>query len=79
MKLLGFDKVLVERAQGMVLTDQSGREILDFFGGFGSLSVGHNHPRILAARIAFQQQQRHEIAMAFPSQCGPRNIPMRIC
>ena len=36
MKLLGFDKIKIERAEGMYYTDQNGRQILDFFGGFGS-------------------------------------------
>jgi ornithine--oxo-acid transaminase len=68
MKLLGFDKIKVERAEGMHYFDQNGRAILDFFGGFGSLAFGHNHPRLLAARKAFQDEQRHEIAIAFMSQ-----------
>lgn len=68
MKLLGFHKVKVEHASGMHYTDQNGRKILDFFGGFGSLAFGHNHPRILAARKAFQDEDRHEIAIAFMSQ-----------
>lgn len=68
MKLLGFHKVIVERAEGMYYIDRNGRKILDFFGGFGSLAFGHNHPRILAVRKRFQEDQRHEIAMAFPSQ-----------
>ena len=68
MKLLGFNRVKIERAEGMYYIDQNGRKILDFFGGFGSLAFGHNHPRVLAARIAFQNEQRHEIAMAFLSQ-----------
>src|SRR5690606_32770654 len=48
--------------------DRNGRRILDFFGGFGSLAFGHNHPRILEARIRFQEEKRQEIAMAFMSQ-----------
>ncbi|WP_244631002.1 aspartate aminotransferase family protein [Aureimonas sp. ME7] len=68
MKLLGFHKVKVERAEGMFYIDQNGRRILDFFGGFGSLAFGHNHPRILAARKTFQDEKRHEIAIAFLSQ-----------
>ena len=68
MKLLGFHKVKVESAEGMYYTDQNGRKILDFFGGFGSLALGHNHPRILAARKQFQDEKRHEIAIAFMSQ-----------
>jgi acetylornithine/succinyldiaminopimelate/putrescine aminotransferase len=68
MKLLGFHKVKVERAEGMYYFDQNGRRILDFFGGFGSLAFGHNHPRIIAARREFQEEKRHEIAIAFLSQ-----------
>lgn len=68
MKLLGFHKVKVERAEGMFYIDQNGRKILDFFGGFGSLAFGHNHPRILSARQRFQDEKRHEIGIAFMSQ-----------
>ena len=49
MKLVGFDEVLIERAEGMYYMDRAGRRILDMFGGFGSLALGHNHPRLLAA------------------------------
>ena len=68
MKLLGFHKVIIDRAEGMHYIDRDGRKILDFFGGFGSLAPGHNHPRILAARKKFANERRHEIAMAFLSQ-----------
>ncbi len=68
MKLLGFHKVIIERAEGMYYIDRDGRRILDFFGGFGSLAFGHNHPRILAVRKQFQDEKRHEIAIAFMSQ-----------
>jgi acetylornithine/succinyldiaminopimelate/putrescine aminotransferase len=87
MKLLGFHKVKVERAEGMFYVDQNGRRILDFFGGFGSLAFGHNHPRILSARQRFQDEKRHEIAIAFMSQyaaalahniaaCSPGDLDM---
>jgi len=68
LKLLGFNEVVVESAEGMYYTDKRGRKILDFFGGFGSLALGHNHPHILAARKRFQEEKRHEIAIAFMSQ-----------
>jgi acetylornithine/succinyldiaminopimelate/putrescine aminotransferase len=68
MKLLGFHKVKIERAEGMYYIDQNGRKILDFFGGFGSLAFGHNHPRILETRRKFQEEKRQEIAIAFMSQ-----------
>jgi acetylornithine/succinyldiaminopimelate/putrescine aminotransferase len=67
-KLLGFDKILVDRAEGMHYVTKDGRRILDFFGGFGSLSFGHNHPRVITARKRFQDENRHEICMAFMSQ-----------
>ncbi|MBC8718430.1 MULTISPECIES: aspartate aminotransferase family protein [Brucella/Ochrobactrum group] len=87
MKLLGFHKVKIERAEGMYYYDQNGRRILDFFGGFGSLALGHNHPRILEARRKFQEEMRHEIAIAFMSQystalaydiaaCSPGDLDM---
>jgi acetylornithine/succinyldiaminopimelate/putrescine aminotransferase len=87
MKLLGFHKIKVERAEGMYYIDQNGRKILDFFGGFGSLAFGHNHPRILSARKQFQDEKRHEIAIAFMSQyaatlahniaqCSPGDLDM---
>jgi len=68
LKLLGYHEVIIERAEGMYYTDKGGRKILDFFGGFGSLAFGHNHPRILAVRRLFQDEKRHEIAIAFMSQ-----------
>ncbi len=68
MKLLGFHKIKIERAEGMYYVDQNGRRILDFFGGFGSLALGHNHPRLIEARKKFQDENRHEIAIAFMSQ-----------
>jgi acetylornithine/succinyldiaminopimelate/putrescine aminotransferase len=87
MKLLGFHKIKIERAEGMYYYDQTGRKILDFFGGFGSLALGHNHPRVLAARKQFQEEKRHEIAIAFMSQyaaalahniaqCSPGDLDM---
>ena len=57
LKLLGFDRVLIESAEGALYRTRDGREILDFFGGFGSVACGHNHPRILAARKKFQDDK----------------------
>ncbi len=68
LKLLGFHQILIESAEGMHYTDRQGRKILDFFGGFGAVGPGHNHPRILEVRRRFQEEKRHEIAMAFMSQ-----------
>jgi acetylornithine/succinyldiaminopimelate/putrescine aminotransferase len=66
--LLGFDRVLINSAEGPYYIDQNGRKILDFFGGFGSVAFGHNHPRIVAARKKFEEESRQDICMAFMSQ-----------
>jgi acetylornithine/succinyldiaminopimelate/putrescine aminotransferase len=68
LKLLGFNDVVIESAEGMYYIDKAGRRILDFFGGFGSVAMGHNHPRILEVRRRFQEEKRQEIAIAFMSQ-----------
>ena len=68
LKLLGFHRVIIESAEGMYYTTQDGRRILDFFGCFGAIACGHNHPRIMEVRRKFQQELRHEMAIAFMSQ-----------
>lgn len=61
MTSFGFGRELVERAEGARIHTRDGREILDFTGGVGVLNHGHNHPRIVAARKRFQEQQRMEV------------------
>src|SRR3989338_7383072 len=61
----GFGRVTVSRAEGMYIYTTDGRKILDFTGGIGVLNHGHNHPRILAARIAYQQEKRMEVHKNF--------------
>lgn len=36
--------VIFKRAQGSVLTDEAGKDYIDFFAGAGSLNYGHNNP-----------------------------------
>ena len=48
MQFGGFGDVEAE-AQGCVLTTVSGQKYLDFVGGYGVFSVGHRHPRVVAA------------------------------
>jgi acetylornithine/succinyldiaminopimelate/putrescine aminotransferase len=67
-KLLGFNKVLIDHAKGCYYTNHDGQNILDFAGGVGSIGLGHNHPRIIAARKKFVDESRHEIGMSFYSQ-----------
>lgn len=47
LSLLDFDKRFV-RAEGCYVWDEEGNRYLDFLGGYGSLNLGHNHPRLLA-------------------------------
>src|SRR5882762_5449903 len=68
LKLLGFHEVLIDHAEGMYYYTKQGKKVMDFFGGFGALALGHNHPRILATRKKFQEEKRHEIAISFMSQ-----------
>lgn len=67
LRLLGFDRVRLERAEGMHYIAEGERKILDFFGGFTSAGFGHNHSRIIAARQKFAEEHRPDICMAFMS------------
>ncbi|MBN1385155.1 MAG: aspartate aminotransferase family protein [Elusimicrobia bacterium] len=66
-RILGFDKVRIVKAEGMYYIDEHRNRILDCWGGYGSLNVGHNHPRILEVIKEFQKDKRVEINMAFYS------------
>lgn len=61
----GFGRELVESAEGAWITMRGGRRVLDFTGAVGVLNHGHNNPRVLAARRAFQERQRMEVHKAF--------------
>jgi len=37
------------RAQGSTIWDQAGKAYLDFAGGYGVFTLGHSHPRVVAA------------------------------
>ena len=56
-----FGRDLFTHAEGMYLHTADGRRILDFSGGIGVLNHGHNHPRILLARRAYQEKKRMEV------------------
>ena len=60
-KFFSFGRDIFEYSEGMYLFTRNGRKILDFTGGLGVLNHGHNHPRILKARIKFQEQKRVEV------------------
>ena len=47
MKLSGSP--IEVRAQGTTIWDQHGKAYLDFAGGYGVFTLGHSHPRVVAA------------------------------
>ena len=48
-----YSDIIVERAEGSYLFDQSGKQYLDFTTGIGVTNTGHCHPKVVAA---IQQQ-----------------------
>lgn len=57
----GFGKDLVNYAEGCWIYTKDKKKILDFTGGVGVLNHGHNHPRILEARIEYQRKKNMEV------------------
>lgn len=50
--VLGYGRIFT-RASGSWITDESGRKYLDLLAGFGSVNIGHNHPRLVERLRAF--------------------------
>ena len=48
LTFIGADRRYV-RARGLSVFDDTGREYVDFLGGYGALNLGHNHPELAAA------------------------------
>ncbi len=48
LKFIGFSGV-ESHARGCLVWDTAGRKYLDCLGGYGTMSVGHSHPRVIAA------------------------------
>ena len=48
MKFIGLDSTEVE-AKGCIITDSRGQKFLDCLGGYGTMSVGYSHPRVVEA------------------------------
>jgi len=47
LEVIGYDRDYVS-AHGAYLTDDQGRQVLDFLAGFGVFNIGRNHPAIKA-------------------------------
>tara|TARA_B100000579_G_scaffold268694_1_gene221742 strand:- start:969 stop:2384 length:1416 start_codon:yes stop_codon:yes gene_type:complete len=56
-----FGNDLSETSKGSYIYTKKGKKILDFTGGFGVLNHGHNHDRILKARLDFQKKNKVEV------------------
>src|SRR6266704_3342845 len=71
--------IYIERADGSRKWDVDGNELIDHWMGHGSLLLGHNHPRVIAA-VAEQVHRGthygacHELEVAWAEQIG-RMIP----
>lgn len=46
---LGDDPIVLDHAEGAVITDPDGNRFLDMVAGFGSLNLGHSHPALVEA------------------------------
>jgi putrescine aminotransferase len=55
------------RASGATIVDHAGREYLDFAGGYGVFTLGHRHPRVVAAVKA----QLDEMALSGRTMFNP--------
>lgn len=51
-----------QRAEGAVIVDCRGREILDFVSSYGALNLGHNHPKVSAAVQRLLSDQRLDLS-----------------
>jgi putrescine aminotransferase len=56
-----FGEDVVEAAQGCWMYFRDKGNVFDATGGMGVLTLGHNHPRVLDARIRFQQANKMEV------------------
>ena len=55
--------VAIERAEGAILTDVDGNQLLDFAGGIGVLAVGHCPPTVVNAIQAQTEKMIHLCAI----------------
>ena len=61
LSVFGFGNEIVSHSEGLYIYTKDGKKIFDFTGGIGVLSHGHNHPRVLEARINYQKQKKMEV------------------
>jgi putrescine aminotransferase len=64
--VLGYGRVLI-RAEGACVWDDQGRRYIDLLAGFGSVNIGHNHPRLLACLRSFFDDAPVNLSHTAPS------------
>ena len=57
-----YTDIAFERGEGLFLYDFEGKRYYDFVAGIATMSVGHNHPRVVAAITAQAQKLLHGAA-----------------
>ena len=67
LSCFGSGRVLVKKAIGSKIYLKNRKIILDASGGFGVLNHGHNHPRIIKARLFCLKQNKMEVNKSFLS------------
>jgi len=67
LNILGFDNYEVLYSDGCYVYTKCGRKILDFTAGQSVLNLGHNNPRILAAKKKYCDAKYTDICKAFMS------------
>jgi len=70
VKLLGVFGYgrLFERAKGTRIFDHEGKEYLDLLAGFGSVNLGHNHPKLRARLETFLAEDALNFVHVGPSR-----------
>lgn len=64
---LDEDPIVWARARGAVVEDVDGNRFVDLTAGFGVASVGHRHPRVVAAIAAQSDRLLHALGDVHPS------------
>jgi putrescine aminotransferase len=64
--VLGYGRVF-NRAEDVYVWDEQGRKYLDLLAGFGSVNIGHNHPRLIARMSEFLASHPLNLSHTGPS------------
>jgi putrescine aminotransferase len=65
--VLGYGRVFT-RARDVWLWDDQGRQYVDFLAGFGSVNLGHNHPRLLERLRRFLEEEALHFCHVGPTE-----------